>query len=116
VRRLGTVLIALAFLAAGCGGEGSHTIASLVAQEDALDGEHVEVTGVVQRLGEAEGSTVVHYVLQDPDANRVKLLPDEAVAGYVSRVVRVEGRFSFSETTGRVLHVEEIAPLASDGG
>jgi hypothetical protein len=108
-------LALLLFAGACAGGPRTVSLSELITQEDRLSGERILTTGVVQVIGESQGALTQHHVLQDTDANRVRLLPDDAVADYVGRVVQVEGTFAFDEEEGRRLHVETVTPLTGGG-
>jgi hypothetical protein len=109
MRRLLSVLL-LALLAVGCGGTQSVVLSELAFNPESYDGDQIRTSGVVVEFDEDDGALHRHYVIQDTDQNRVKLEPLEAAEPHEGRIVRVTGQFSFSETEGRVLQVEEITP------
>jgi hypothetical protein len=105
--------VVLAALTAGACGDGEPreaTLEQLTWETDAYVDRDVEVTGIVREFGEAEGATVHHYVIEDARHNRVQLLPNEAAAPHVGNEVTVVGRFEFSDTEGRRLHVDTVRP------
>lgn len=96
-------------LAAACGGEREPVtvpLSRLVAERESYEGRRVETRGTVEAFGE-EGATR-HYVVADARANRVQLLPEDAVAEHVGREVIVVGEFGFDEQSGRFIWVERI--------
>jgi hypothetical protein len=113
-RLLGLAAIALAVLLAGCPAEDETpvevSLAELVAEQREFDGRDVETQGVVRTFDEPR-----HYWIEDDHPNRVELLPDEVAEPYVGQEVRVTGRFSYADDRGRVIEVDEITPIRSDG-
>ena len=99
-------------LVSGCGdGSGDPvraSLAELVAEQDDFAGRRVQTVGVVRRFGEAEGATRLHFVVEDRQANRVALTPNEAAERHVGQQVVVVGSFQFSEQDGRSIEVESI--------
>ena len=97
---------------AGCGdGSGDPvraSLAELVAEQDDFAGRRVETVGVVRRFGEAEGATRLHFVVEDRQANRVALIPNDVAERHVGQEVVVVGSFQFSERDGRSIEVERI--------
>lgn len=84
------------------------TLAELVAKQEDHDGRLVQTGGLVRRFGEAEGATRLHYVVEDEEANRVALVPNDIAERYTEQEVVVVGRFRFSEEEGRSIEVERI--------
>lgn len=105
-------LLPLLLVLGGCGGARSVALADLAFEPERYDGDAVTTSGVVVEFDEDDGALVRHFVIQDTDANRVKLLPDEEAEPFVGRIVRVTGQFSFDESTGRAIQVEEISPAS----
>lgn len=84
------------------------TLAALVAKQENYRGRVVQTSGVVRRFGEAEGATRLHYVVEDEEANRVALLPNEVAERYTGQEVVVVGSFRFREEEGRSIEIEHI--------
>lgn len=99
-------------LLAGCGDDSNTpvraTLAELVRGQEDYEGREVETTGIVRRFGEAEGSTRIHYVIEDRHANRVAIRPDNLARPHAGRQVLVVGSFDFSETDGRSIEIDRI--------
>ena len=72
--------LAVAALAAGCGGHGALSLAQLTSNQDAYVGKEVSTAGVVQEQTNADGSH--YYVLADPQQDLVALRPASRVPGY----------------------------------
>jgi hypothetical protein len=100
-------ILAVAALAAGCGGHGALSLAQLASNQDAYVGKEVSTAGVVEVQTNADGSH--YYVLADPQQDLVGLRPASRVARYRGRRVRVRGRFSVDRRAGRLIRVEQIA-------
>lgn len=109
----GGIIAAMALLAS-CGNgdedEGPVDVAlsAIVGNEGEYDGRVLWVEGVVRGFGEGES---LHYVVEDDDANRVQLLPNVEAEPFEEQEVRVVGRFSFGEETGRRIEIESIEGL-----
>ena len=86
----------------------SATVADLVANQEGYDGRRVETTGIVRPFGPAEGATRVHYVVEDHQANRVAIVPDDIAERYTAQEVTVVGPFRFTEQEGRSIEIERI--------
>jgi cytochrome c-type biogenesis protein CcmE len=85
------------------------TLAQLAFGQEDYSGRRVRTSGLVERIGPAEGARRLHYVIADEADNRVRLVGvDPAV--YVGRAVEVVGRFRLTGTTGRTIDVERIIP------
>ncbi len=84
------------------------TLAELVADQEDYEGRRVETAGVVRRFGDAEGATRLHFVVEDEQANRVALLPNDVAQRYVGQDVVVTCSFRFSERDGRAIEIERI--------
>lgn len=99
-------------LFAGCsdrsGGPVRATLAELVAEQQDYEGRRVETVGVVRRFGEVEGATRLHYLVEDQQANRVALVPNELAERHAGQEVVVVGPFQFSERDGRSIEIERI--------
>ncbi|HWH31769.1 MAG TPA: hypothetical protein VNU01_03775 [Egibacteraceae bacterium] len=80
----------------------------LAADPDAFHGQTVSLTGHVREIEDDLGDAGRHFVIEDGESNRVRLLPDEAAEPYAGQFVRVVGAFAFDEGTGRRLEVETI--------
>ncbi len=106
------LLAAAGSLVAGCsdepGGPVRASLAELVADQEDYEGRRVETVGVVRRFGEAEGATRLHYVVEDQQANRVALIPNDLAERHAGQEVVVVGSFAFSERDGRSIEIERI--------
>lgn len=116
---LGHVAVLLLFalsaapsLLGGCGDKTQApvraTVAELVADQEGYDGRRVETAGLVRRFGAAEGATRLHYVVEDQQANRVAIIPNDIAERYTGQEVTVVGSFRFSEQEGRSIEIERI--------
>jgi hypothetical protein len=108
-RRTRVVLVAacLAVTLSACGTP-TVSLSELALEAEQYDGHDVVAHGVVQEFGAADGATERHFVIQDAEATRVRLLPDEAAEPHVGSAVTVTGEFEFDPERGRLLHVEDI--------
>jgi hypothetical protein len=99
-------------MAASCGGDNGEprevTLGEVVADQSRFDGQVLQLKGEVVGFDNPE-----HYVIEDAAHNRVELRPVEAAAAWSGQTVTVVGRYSFSETEGRRIEIEEIAPAPS---
>ena len=99
-------------LFAGCSDESEDpvraSLAELVAEQENYEGRRVETVGVVRRFGEAEGATRLHFVVEDQQANRVALIPNDLAERHSGQEVVVVGSFQFSERDGRSIQIERI--------
>lgn len=86
-------------------------LAELATDEHAYLGETVQVVGTVRVFGEEPSRR--HYVIEDRRQHRVALVPGQDAAGFVGRRVEVVGRFDFSDTTGRLIRLDIIEPVAA---
>jgi hypothetical protein len=105
------LVLAAAFPAIACTSESGPTetsVAELVAKQEDYVGRLVETRGVVRRFGPEEGATRLHYVVEDKEANRVALVPNDTAAPYTGQEVLVVGSFRFSEQDGRNIQIERI--------
>ena len=84
------------------------TVAQLVTNQDGYDGRRVETAGIVRRFGAAEGATRLHYVVEDQQANRVAIVPNDVAKRYEGQEVTVVGSFRFTEQEGRSIEIERI--------
>jgi hypothetical protein len=84
------------------------TLSSLARYQEAYQGRLVRTEGVV-RTYESSGQ----YWIEDNEPNRVALEPVHLVAPLLGQEVRVVGRFHFDDRTGRLIHIEKIAPTAT---
>ncbi len=107
-----TVLIVVLMLAITACSPVHTTLSRLVADQDAMSGKRVVVTGTVVTFDDPDGG--VDVILEDADQNRVLLLPGNVAAGFAGSSVEATGMFEFDPGRGRLLWVEEIAP-APDG-
>jgi hypothetical protein len=104
------LLVLGALLLLGCGGTRSVSLSELAFNPEDYDDSDVSTSGVVVEFDEDDGALVRHFVIQDTEQNRVKLLPIDAVEPHVGRIVRVTGHFTFSAAEGRPIETEEITP------
>lgn len=106
------LLASAASLVAGCSDDSEDpartSLAELVAEQENYEGRRVEIVGVVRRFGKAEGATRLHYVVEDQQANRVALIPNDVAERYAGQEVVVVGSFKFSERDGRSIQIERI--------
>jgi hypothetical protein len=104
---LGGVVMLL--VGAGCaqGDDGPRevSLARLVNEQEAYDGEVVRTEGVVRSFGR---EPAVEYWLEDACANRVGLVPIRRVAPLVGVDVIVVGRFTFESAHGRTISADSI--------
>lgn len=114
VRRSRWLSAMVVLLLAGCGGPRVVPLSELALHADDYDGRVVIAHGVVREFGGSDGDVEQHFVIQDPDVNRVQLLPNEAAEPYVGSVVEVVGEFEFDPDRGRLLHVESIEAATAD--
>jgi hypothetical protein len=98
---------ALLLFACGLAQPTSVTLAELVERAEELDGDDVELRGVVREFTVDEAARH-HAVVEDAQHNRVELLPLDAALPYVDEPVRVVGRFRFDPEAGRALEVDTI--------
>lgn len=84
------------------------TVAELVANQEGYEGRRVKTAGVVRRFGDTEGATRLHYVVEDQQANRVAIVPNDIAERYPGQEVTVAGLFRFSEGEGRRIEIERI--------
>lgn len=106
------VLLVLALLLAGCGPDGPAgpvmlTPAELAFAQEDYAGELVETAGTVRRFGPEDGATRLHFVVEDPEQNRIQLDGGDPER-FVGQPVVVVGRFRYADATGRHIEVEEI--------
>ncbi len=98
-------------LAAGCAESEPRprdiSVAQLVGQEAAYDGDLVRTEGTVASFGEERA---LHYWIEDASSNRVGLVPDREAAPFLGHDVVVVGTFRFDERQGRRISVERIEP------
>ncbi len=104
------VLAVLAVASAGCAPD-VVPLEDLAVEMQEYDGEEVTTHGVVAEFDEDDGALEHHYVIQDGDANRVQLVPDDAAAPHVGDMTEVVGTFEFDPDRGRLLHIESIEPV-----
>jgi hypothetical protein len=83
-------------------------LARLVSEQESYEGEEVETRGTVRSFG--EGPATRHYVVEDPQANRIQLIPGRLAEGFVGREVMVVGEFGFDASRGRFIRVDHIRP------
>jgi cytochrome c-type biogenesis protein CcmE len=104
------VLVAASLVLACTGGSGpvKATLAELVTKQEDYVGRRVETGGMVRRFGQEEGATRLHYVVEDKEANRVALIPNDTAGPYTGQEVVVVGSFQFSEQDGRSIRIESI--------
>lgn len=100
----------LVALVAACGGPRTASLADLTWEMEDYHGDEVRTSGVVIGFDESDGALEEHYVIQDADANRVKLLPAEVAQPFAGRTVTVSGAFEYDPERGRLLHIETIEP------
>lgn len=106
------VAVSAAPLLGGCGkdpvGAVPATLAELVTNQEGYVDRRVETAGVVRRFGTADGATRLHFVVEDQQANRVAIVPNDVAERYTEQAVTVSGVFRFSEQDGRAIEIERI--------
>ena len=119
-RRRGLIPVVLPLLVAisapgllgGCGDAPQDavpaTLVELVTNQEGYDDRRVKTAGVVRRFGAAEGATSLHYAVEDEQANRVAIVPNDIAERYMGQAVTVSGFFRFSEQDGRSIEIERI--------
>lgn len=104
--RLGMALL-LALAVSACGEADSATaelrLADLVRFQDRYDGDTVATSGVVHMFDDPE-----HYWIEDDELNRIRIVPHDAVSELVGERVRVDGRFEYDPSQGRVIHAQGV--------
>lgn len=99
-------------LLGGCGDEPEApvraTLVELVTNQEGYDGLSVKTSGVVRRFGAPQGTTRLHYVVEDEQANRVAIVPNDIAERYTGQAVTVSGVFRFSQQDGRSIEIERI--------
>lgn len=108
------LLLVLASAAGGCGGPETVSLEDLAVQMERYDGHRIATHGVVTEFGGDDG-VERYFVLQDDRPNRVRLVPTRAAKPHARSVVKVVGTFEFDPTRGRLIRVDTIEPVASDG-
>ncbi len=78
----------------------------LLGRISAHDTQNVVTSGRVRSFDEP-----LHYWIEDVDLNRVEIKPHELIAPHLGKEVEVEGQFSFSRETGRLLQAESVSPV-----
>ncbi|MGC3872894.1 hypothetical protein ACPF7Z_06450 [Halomonas sp. GXIMD04776] len=78
----------------------------LALQQAAYEDKHVATQGVVRTF-----ETPRHYWIEDDGLNRVEVLPQERIAPYLGKRVRIIGRFHYGQNEGRKLEIERIEAL-----
>jgi hypothetical protein len=104
-------LVALLVWTSACSGDGEDvptvvSLAELVADQAAYDGELVTTEGTVRSFDDP-----LHHWVEDADVNRVELVPDEVAAPHLGAEVRVTGRYTFRDDEGRRIEVERLEVL-----
>lgn len=96
----------LGTIVAGCGGrEETQAVPldDLVRFAERYDGQRISTSGVVRTHDTPE-----HYWIEDDKLNRVEVRPMARVEDLVGKTIRVQGAFSYSRDTGRVIRAEEV--------
>lgn len=107
------LLVALASVAAGCGGPETVSLEDLAVEMDRYDGERVATHGVVAEFG-GDGDVERYFVLQDQHPNRVRLVPTSEAEPHVRSMVKVVGTFEFDPARGRLIRIDTVEPVAPD--
>ncbi len=103
--------LALVMTVVACAdGDQRTSLAELIEQQQARDGDVVVVKGTVDMAEEP-----LHYWITDGEAHHVGLRPLEAVEDHVGERVTVRGRFSYSRDRGRWIEIETINVRAESG-
>lgn len=106
-RKGGLVTCLLIFLAGCSDAPRTLSLQLLASEQSTVDGHKVITEGVVRSFADP-----LHYWLEDDALNRVALHPDDAVAGFVGKRVKVEGRFHADRERGRRIEVTSITDLS----
>lgn len=105
-RRLGAaIVVAIAVSACGpsSGDTATLTLDELVRFAERYDDQTVSTSGILRTHDDPE-----HYWIEDNALNRVEIRPMDRVDELVGKTIRVEGEFSYSRKTGRILRVDEL--------
>lgn len=97
-------------LLAGCGGQEKASqvpLAMLVSSSADYDDRQVITSGVVRRFEDP-----LHYWIEDSAFNRVEIFPQQTIAPYLGKSVRVEGHFRYSDSEGRRLALGDVELVA----
>lgn len=115
-RRLATAALVavLALPASACtwaAGTRDASLAELTQQQESWDGQRTRVQGMLRSFDDP-----VHYWIEDEDLNRLELVPHDGLEPLVGARIQVEGVFTFKETEGRRIQVEELTALDGSTG
>ncbi len=90
----------------------SVSLVTLTSDQDAYRGAVVTTRGTVRRFIDPSGP---YFVIEDPDRNRVEVLPTSSVAPYVGRRVEVTGTYDVDQSVGRFIRTDrvEVVPLGN---
>lgn len=86
-------------------------LSMLVMQAQMYDGSAVSTSGVVRGFDDPE-----HYWLEDNRLNRIALHPKEQAREWLGQRARAKGRFYYQRDEGRQIQLDELLPLAPQGG
>lgn len=79
----------------------------LVSSSADYDDRQVITSGVVRRFEDP-----LHYWIEDSAFNRVEIFPQQTIAPYLGKSVRVEGHFRYSDSEGRRLALGDVELVA----
>jgi hypothetical protein len=88
-------------------------LAQLVAHAPTYEGRSVRTEGVVRAFTDQRDT---YWVLEDENANRVGLRPDQGAGAFVGKGVRVVGQYGFDAGVGRFIRPTRITALGSAEG
>jgi hypothetical protein len=88
-------------------------LVQLVAHAPTYEGRSIQTEGVVRSFKDAGGT---YFVLEDENANRVGLRPDQGAGAFVGMAVRVVGQYGFDPGVGRFIRPTRITALDSAEG
>lgn len=98
--------VLLAGLLVGCGGQEKASqvpLTMLVSGSADYDDRQVITQGVVRHFEDP-----LHYWIEDDAFNRVEIFPQQIIAPYLGKSVRVEGHFRYSDSEGRRLTLGDV--------
>lgn len=110
MRTIAALLLAatLSACSADAGSPREVTLAEVVADQEAHDGDVLTLEGVVRSY-----DAPVHHWIEDADQHRVELEPQDLVAPHVGEQIRVTGRYTFQDDRGRLLEIDELEVIGA---
>lgn len=101
------LLVSVALVAAGCGGNPEVTLKQLAESQQDYAGQGVLTRGVVRHERDPDGSN--YFVLSDPHGTLVGLDPAQKARPFEGRLVHVTGIFQIQPGFGRIIHITSIS-------